>query len=147
MKNWLRGAVAVFYLLGWTFHVYFGLFNPEVYAAFGRTALIPGYNQFWQTVVMPRITLLALLLAGFEIVVGLALIFKGRWVKLGLSLSLLFNLFLIQMGLSFPALNVFSDLYYNRCPNLFFFAIQIYLLFQSYPASIPQVLREGRDSL
>lgn len=91
---------------------------------------------------MPQITLLALLLAAFEIVVGLLVIYRGKWVKAGLVLSMAFNLFPIQMGLSFPALNVLSDLYYNRCPNLTFFLIQVYLLFQDYHESLPELFRD-----
>ncbi|MFO8036566.1 MAG: hypothetical protein R6U57_08095 [Anaerolineales bacterium] len=141
MKNWLRGFVAAFYLLGWPLHVYFGLFDPAIYEGFGYTALIPGFNLFWQEFVMPRITLLALLLAVFQISVGLLLIYRKNWVKAGLVLSLIFHLFLTLLGLSFPALNVLSDLYYNRCPNLTFFLIQIYLLFQDYPEPLLKSFR------
>lgn len=43
-----------------------------------------------------------LLLAVFEILVGLLLINQGQWVKIGVLLSILFNLFLVQMGLGIP---------------------------------------------
>jgi hypothetical protein len=141
MKKWLRGFVAVFYLLGWPLHVYFGLFRPDIYRGYGYTALVPGFNAFWQDIVMPRIAFLALLLAMFQISVGLLLIYRGKWVKVGLALSMIFHLFLILLGLSFPALNVLSDLYYNRCPNLTFFVIQVFLLFQDYPDSLPKLCR------
>ena len=74
---------------------YFGLFMPRIYQGFGDTALIPAYAAFWQHLVMPNITFFALLLASFEIIVGLLLISRGRWVKIGLVFSVLFNLFLV----------------------------------------------------
>ncbi len=136
MKNLLRGLVAVWYLLGWILHVYLAIFNPEIYRSFAGSALLPGFADFWAGFVMPNITWLALLLAVFEISVGLMLINKGRWVTLGLILSISFNLFLVQLGLSFPAENPGTDFYFNRFPNLVFVVLQVYLLFKSYPETV-----------
>lgn len=141
IKEWLRGLVAFFYLVGALLHFYLGLTNPEIYRAFGQTSLLPGFSTFWESVVMPRIGLLALLLAIFELGVGLLLINRGRAVKAGLILGLLFNLFLVQLGLSFPAETIGADVYFNRLPNLVFAGLQFYLLFKSFPESIPALLR------
>ena len=141
IKEWLRGLVAFFYLVGTLLHFYLGLTNPEIYRAFGQTSLLPGFAAFWENWVMPRMGLLALLLAVFELVVGLLLIYQGRAVKVGLALGLLFNLFLVQLGLAFPAETIGADVYFNRLPNLVFAGLQIYLLFKSFPESIPSLLR------
>ncbi len=128
MRMAVRVFVGLWYLLGWMVHVYLGVFNPEVYRAFGETALIPGYGAVWQGLVMPHITLFALLLAGFELGVGLLLVSKGRWVKVGLALSMAFNLFLVQMGLGWPTGDAWTSFLVNRLPNLVFIAIQAPLL-------------------
>lgn len=128
MRNKLRSFVALWYLLGWLSHIYFGLFKPEIYQNFGYTALWPGFDRFWQHTIMPQIGLYALLLAAFEIAVGLLLINKGIWVKLGLVLSIGFQLFLVQLGLSFPAETLLADFLINRLPNLVFILLQILLL-------------------
>ena len=96
---------------------------------------------------MPRITVLALLLAVFELAVGLLLITKGKWVKLGLVLSIGFSLFLIQLGLAIPAEDLSMDIYFNRFPNIVFVFLQLYLVFQSYPETIYEVIRERRVSI
>ncbi|MGB2964970.1 MAG: hypothetical protein WBB69_13395 [Anaerolineales bacterium] len=146
MKNWFRALVAVWYLLGWILHLYLGIVNPEVYRSFSDTALIPGFEIFWDSFVMPNITILVLLLAVFEIAVGLLLINKRKWVHLGLILSMGFNLFLVQLGLSIPAEDLSMDLYFNRFPNIIFILLQIWLLFQSYPNTLLEAFRERSES-
>jgi hypothetical protein len=141
MKNLFRSLVAVWYLLGWVLHVYLGLFNPGVYQAFAETALIPGFGSFWEGVVMPHITVLALVLALFEVIVGGLLIYRKKWVTIGLVLSIGFNLFLVQLGLGFPAPDPGSDFYFNRFPNLVFVAVQGYLLFFRYPETVWKWIR------
>lgn len=128
MRNGVRIFVSLWYLLGWVAHVYLGLAAPETYRVFGSTALIPAYTTFWNSFVMPHITIFALLLAAFEVFTGILLASKGRRVKAGLTLSILFNVFLVQMGLGFPASNTISDLLINRGPNLLFIALQLPLL-------------------
>lgn len=128
MRKVVRLIVAPWYLLGWLAHVYLGIFNPRIYTVFGETAIFSGYASFWSSVVMPSITFFALLLAGFEILVGCLLVSKGKWVKVGVMLSILFNLFLIQMGLGVPATSGWQDFLINRLPNLMFLVIQLPLL-------------------
>lgn len=140
IKNVLRSFIALWYLLGWISHVYLGLFNPQLYAGFGNTALIPGYAQLWNTLIMPNIAFFALLLAVFEIAVGVLLTNRGKWVKYGLVLSILFNLFLVQMGLSMPAAGFWQDFAGNRLPNLIFIALQIPLFWGEYPRTIWQMI-------
>lgn len=136
MKNFLRGFIAIWYLLGWMSHVYLVFTAPQDYQSFGATALIPAYRIFWQNFIMPHITFFALLLVGFEIVVGLLLINKGKWVKIGLVFSLLFNLFLIQMGLATQTQDIWLDFVANRMPNILFMALQIPLFFGEFQKTL-----------
>lgn len=141
MRDIIRLLIAPWYLLGWVLHVYLGLNNPEIYRQLGQTALIPAFTSFWYNVVMPQITVFTLLLASFEVAVGILLISKERWVKIGLALSIAFNLFLIQLGLSYPALDGLSDFLVNRLPNLIFIILQLPLFWGQYTASLPAVIR------
>jgi hypothetical protein len=142
MRNAIRTFVALWYLLGWLLHIYLGLRAPETYRVFGETSLFPAFTVFWRTIVMPNITFFALLLAAFELLVGCLLVSTGKWVKIGLVFSLLFNLFLVQMGLGYPAQVPLADLLVNRLPNLFFVALQFPLLFGQDKRSIPTVIRD-----
>ena len=141
MKNGIRVFVSLWYLLGWISHVYLGLFAPAVYQAFGATALFPFVSTLWQNLVLPHITLCALLLAAFEIAVGLMLIYKHRWVKYGLVLSIFFNLCLILLGLGFPAADGLHDFLGNRLANTIFIALQIPLFWGTFEYSIPELIK------
>jgi len=93
---------ALWYLLGSLVHLKFGLLNKHIYEIFGRSSLFAASRELWTFVVMPNITLFALLLAAFEMVVGILILSKGRYVRIGLAASVLFNLFLVQLGLGYP---------------------------------------------
>ena len=136
MKNALRFFVAPWYLLGGLLHVYLALAVPEVYRGFANTALIPGFRELWRTFVVPDIVRIALALAAFEFVVGILIIGKGKSVKYGLAASILFNVFLVQLGLAVQTADWVSDLLMNRLPNLVFIAIQIPLLFCAFERSL-----------
>ncbi len=140
MKNAARFFVAPWYLLGWAVHVYFAMTSPQLYRDFGNTILIPIIRNLWQTLIMPNIVLFLLILAIFELLVGLLLIGKGKQVKIGLVMSILFNLFLVQLGLASQAADWISDLLMNRLPNLVLVAIQVPLLFCAFDRSLFEVL-------
>lgn len=142
MRNFMRGFIAVWYLLGWMVHIYLAISSSQMYSAFGKTSLITGYSNFWQGWIMPRISFFAILLAVFEIVVGLLIISKGKWVKYGLALSTAFNIFLIQMGLGMPAISPVQDFLINRLPNITFLLIQIPLFWGSYENNLIQSIKK-----
>jgi hypothetical protein len=138
MKNIIRFLIAPWYLLGALLHVYLALFQPELYTNFGNTAWIPVYGFVWRVVVMPNILFFALALAAFELTVGLLLIGKGEYVKYALTASIMFNIFLVQLGLSIPATDALSDFVMNRLPNLIFIAVQVPLLFCAFECSLAE---------
>ena len=136
----LRLLVVPWYLLGWALHVFLALTSPESYRAFGASAIFPAYTDFWNGFIMPHITLFALLLAAFEITVGCLIASKGIWVKVGLVFSVLFGLFLIQMGLSYTTPDVWANFAGNRLPNILFIALEIPLFWGSFEQSLPQAV-------
>jgi hypothetical protein len=142
LRTFARSFVALWYLLGWLSHVYLALFAPETYRVFGATALIPGFTSLWATLIMPNITFFALMLAAFEVLLGGLLVSRGRWVKAGLALSLLFNAFLIQLGLGYPTSSALNDFMVNRLPNLVFMGLQLPLLWGQDDQSLLVALRE-----
>lgn len=140
MKNVIRLLIAPWYLLGGVVHIYLALVHPEIYSNFGSTAWLPAYGVVWHYVVMPNILFFAVALAAFEWVIGILLIGNGARVKYALVASILFNLFLIQLGLSVQATDWFSDLLMNRLPNLIFIAVQVPLLFCAFERSLTEVV-------
>lgn len=146
MKYAVRTFVALWYLLGWMSHVYLAFAKPEVYRNFAETALLPGLGDLWKTLIFPNITFFALALAAFELTVGLLMIGKGRKVQLALVLSMVFNLFLVVLGLSMPASDTWIDFLTNRLPNLVFVLFQIPLLFVDFEKSVYEAVT-GRFSI
>jgi hypothetical protein len=111
----------------WESHVRleFGLTNNYIYERFGRTSLFATSGELWTRVLMPHIALFALLLPVFEMAVGILLLSRGRYVKIGLAASALFNLFLVQLGLGSPEIQG-SDRNFtvNRMPTLLLALLQ-----------------------
>jgi uncharacterized membrane protein YphA (DoxX/SURF4 family) len=145
MKNALRTFIAAWYLLGWMVHVFLAITSPQIYEGFGTTGLIPGYDQFWTNWIMPHISFLAILLAAFELCVGLMIVNKGKWVKIGLAFSIAFNLFLVQMGLCAQTTTFWSDFLNNRLPNLIMVMLQLPLLWGTYTHTIIESIKVKRN--
>lgn len=141
MKNIIRLLVVPWYLFGWMIHVYLGIFSPGIYQNFGASALIPAYTAFWNSFVMPNITVFALLLAAFEIAVGCLLSSTGKWVKIGLVFSVVFSLFLIQMGLSDTSPDLWTNFARNRLANILFIGLQLPLFWCTFDKSLPRVIK------
>lgn len=53
MFSLLRVLFAVAYLGGTFIHLYNGARQPQVYRAFGDTALVPGFRRVWSGLFMP----------------------------------------------------------------------------------------------
>lgn len=140
MKDLARTFFALWYLLGWLSHVYLGLRRPHLYRGFGETALLPQFDGLWRSQIMPRIRLFALLLAVFELATGLLMIGRGAGVKIGLLMSMGFNLFLVQLGLAAKTGSRKSDFLQNRLANLVFLVGQLPLLWGHYDRSIPEIV-------
>jgi hypothetical protein len=140
MKNIARAFFAVWYLGGWMVHVHAAIRAPHSYGPFGETALSPRFKEIWRGLILPNIRFFALLLAAFELVTGLLLIGSGRRVRVGLLFSIAFNLFLVQLGLSWKGTSVARDFLVNRLPNLLFVLGQLPLLRCHFDRSLHALL-------
>lgn len=131
---------ALWYLGGSVFHFILGTRTPEGYRPFGQTALIPQSREIWSKYMMPRMTVFALLLSAFELLVGTLILSKGRLARLGLAASIIFNLFLVQLGLAMPQTDRRADLW-NRLPTAIFAVLQLPLLFVKFDKPFPAVVK------
>jgi hypothetical protein len=122
--------------------VRFGLTDNHIYETFGRTSLFAFSRELWTSLVMPHITFFALLLAAFELATGILILSKGRYVQAGFTASVLFNLFLVQLGLGYPeTLGTGRDFFLNRMPTLLFALLQWPFLWVHFERSLPELLR------
>ena len=131
----------LWYLGGSLIHFLCALYRPQIYDRFAQTALVPLMGRIWAAFVMPHITTFALLLTAFELSVVVLLLSRGRAVTLGLTASLLFNLFLVQLGLGYPATSgSMRDFVANRLSNLLFILVQLPLFWVRFDESLPKFL-------
>jgi hypothetical protein len=143
-----RVFLSLWYLGGSFIHFYCALYRPYIYARFGCAPLYPLVGRVWADFVMPHIVVFALLLAAFELAVVIFLLSRGRAVTLALSASLLFNLFLVQLGLGYSAVpGSLRDFVLNRLPNLLFILVQLPLFWIRFDRSPLALVRRSRSVL
>jgi hypothetical protein len=135
-----RILASLMFLGGSVIHFVLALVSPQSYANFGKTALIPTLSQAWDSIVMPNTVLFVLLLAAFELTTGILLLTKGRFAKTAAVCSLLFNLFLITLGMGLPQADLVADIMNNRIYNIIWGAWQVPLLFVAFDKSIPELI-------
>ena len=75
--------------------------GTETYRQFADTAFIPFVKQAWLSVFMSHAALLGLLLAAFELAVGLLILAEGPKTRLGLLAAIAFHLGLMLFGWGF----------------------------------------------
>ena len=142
LLNAWRVFIALWYLGGSLIHFQCALHSPQIYVRFGRAPLYPLIGRLWAALVMPHITTFALFLAAFELAVVVLLLSTGRTVTLALTASLLFNLFLVQLGLGYPATpGSMRDFVANRLPNILFILVQLPLYWVHFDRSLPALVR------
>jgi hypothetical protein len=140
--NAWRVFIALWYLGGSLIHFQCALHLPGIYVRFGQAPLYPLMGRIWAAFVMPHITTFALFLAAFELAVVVLLLSKGRAVTLALTASLLFNLFLVQLGLGYPATpGSVRDFVLNRLSNVLFIFVQLPLYWVCFDKSLRALVR------
>lgn len=141
-SNAARFFFALWYLVGSPLHVVYGITDNHIYAMFGRTSIFPFFREPWTAVVMPHIIFFALLLAVFEMTTGILLLGKGKYAVAGLAASVLFNLFLVQLGLGYQEVPWSAkDILLNRTSTSLFALLQCPLFWVRFDQSLPEFLR------
>lgn len=113
-----------------------GRVGAEGYAVFGVTALWAWLASLWASFVMPRIGWLTLVLAAFEIDVGVCLLLRGRPTRIAVIAILAFFSFILVLGYGFPAANLAEDLLKNRVFTVMIAGLLISALAQRNPPHI-----------
>jgi hypothetical protein len=124
-----RAAIGGFFLLmAIMVNIVTTFTNPHSYTAWADTALLPVYQEIILRVVAPNPALLVLPVAAYEIAVAVALVWKGRAVKLGLVGAMLFLVGIMPLG-------------WEEVANVVLIAGLALLLRHAYPHSIPALVR------
>jgi uncharacterized membrane protein YphA (DoxX/SURF4 family) len=133
-----RAFFRFLFLGGCVAHLVLGSVSPEGYAAFGNTALFGWLRQLWAGLVMPHIRAMTILVALFELSVGLLVGARGRAVRLGAIAAMGFFVFLLALGCAFPTSTPLEDFLKNRLSSVLLFALALPLAFGKEELSLPR---------
>lgn len=136
----VRTLFGAIFVGGCAVHLRFALTDPSFYAPFGQTAW-PPLEGLWQSFVMPNIGWLALLMAGFELAVGIGSWLPDRWNRLAVLAMTGFFVFLLLLGYAFPATTPTEDFLVNRLGSLVMIALVLPWLLRRQPLSVPGAWR------
>jgi hypothetical protein len=90
-------------------------------------------------VVAPNIVVFLLLFILIEITLGLLILNKGGWVKIGLGGAFFFSVALLFLGLGYP-----QDAWVPRIPNIAFAVICLLLLLGRYERTFLETVRRRK---
>jgi len=86
-----------FVAMGVGVNVAFLLTQPSFVADYGREAWLPLYRALTETIIVPQPRIFGILLILFEVAMGLLLLSRGAWVKVGLIGTMIFVLALVPI--------------------------------------------------
>jgi hypothetical protein len=86
-----------FVAMGVGVNVAFLLTQPSFVADYGREAWLPLYRTLTETIIAPQPKIFGILLILFEVAMGLFLLSRGIWVKVGLIGTMIFVLALVPI--------------------------------------------------
>ena len=113
LANFLRLFFGLFFLAGAVLNTYLTITNPDGYKNGGSTAWPDFLQHFWTSVVATHMLLFLILFILIEITLGLLILNKDRWVKIGLAGAILFSAGLLFIGLGYA-----RDYWPARIPNM-----------------------------
>jgi hypothetical protein len=105
-----------------------GITNPQSYIQMGMESPVTFYRELFSNIVAPNPMLFVLLVAAFQIVMGLLILYKQMYVKAGLIGTILFILAITPFGV-------------HQLPWLGLPLAQIYLLTKRFDKTFLEMLR------
>lgn len=112
-KGIVRALFALIFITGGIVHLLLGRLQPEGYAVFADTALLPWLSELWASFVMPNIGILTVALGIYQIACGIGVLWK-RTVVVATWGMITFLVFITIVGYGFPSASLGEDLLKNR---------------------------------
>lgn len=130
-----RFCFGILYIVASIINLTFTINNPAIYREWSSSALVSFYSNFMLIVSNQQLVAVLLFVAVWEFTMGLLILSKGKQVKLGLGIAIIFHLIITPWG-------------YWSLPNLIFAFVLVPLFRQNYTASFAQVLisKSGKHS-
>jgi hypothetical protein len=130
-----RSIFGLILIAGAVTNGFLGLTQPEMYVPFADMSIIPLYQSLWRSVVVPYLRFWLPLTVVFELTMGILILSKRLWVKVGMVGAILFFLLLVPSWWEGGAII-----------NIVFAAILVLLLRYDYDASIIDLVRRRGSS-
>lgn len=128
--NVLRFFFGCIYIIGGIANIVVTMVRPSTYMDFADTAFIPFYKHFLIEYFYYNIPAFTIPAAFYQITIGLLIICKDMFVKIGLVGAVIFSLLIIPLG-------------QEQLPNIIFVAFMIYLLRKNYHYSFIDLIRHS----
>jgi len=128
----VRLILAAIFALGAIANTAMALFTPSVYESFADMAFFSFYTDLWHDLVYPNIRLFLVPVILLELAIAWLLLHSKNYVKFGLVVALLFDLFLVPFWWQGVAIS-----------NLVLALPLAWLLRFPYPLTIMAILRGG----
>ena len=138
--NFLRLLWGCVFMAGVAINIVIGIIDPTLYNNGGLYAWPDFLQNFWADTVVPNMLLFIILFAIIEIALGLLILNKWKWAKIGLVGGALFGIGLLLLGLGAR-----RDEWAARIPNLVFEVMMVYCLFFNYERTFLETLRRKKD--
>jgi hypothetical protein len=132
VANIIRILFGLVMLAGAAANAFMALTQPGIYAPFADMSFLSLYRTAWQSLVLPYLGAWLLLVVAFEVTMGVLLLSKGMWVRVGIVGTILFFLFLFPFWWAGGAIL-----------TLVFAVILLLLLRYDYEDNIIDILRGG----
>jgi hypothetical protein len=126
----VRLILAAIFFIGAIANTAMAIFAPSVYESFADMAFVPAYRDWWHELVYPNIHLFLIPVILLELAIAWLLLRSGVYVKYGLLIALLFDLFLVPFWWQGGAI-----------ANLLLALPLAWLLRYPYPLTILAILR------
>lgn len=140
-----RGVIRILFgaifVAGGISHVILGRTMPEGYAVYANAAPFGWMRWMWETVAMPNIGWLTLVLAAYEITAGVLMFRSGRRVRAGAIMMLVFLALISLNGYGWETASAVEDVLKNRTITIVMFALAVPLVAPPLPARLRDAFR------
>lgn len=140
-----RGVIRILFgamfIGGGISHVILGRTMPEGYAVYANTAPFEWMRWMWENVGMPNIGWLTLVLAAYEVTAGLLLLRRGRPVRVGAWMILIFLVLISLNGYGWETTSLLEDFLKNRVVTIVMALLAVPLVMAPLPPRLRDAFR------
>lgn len=121
-RNLVRFTFGFMYIIGSMINFKFILTNPQIYRSWADSALLFFYREIMLALSHQQLVVILLVVVMYEFTMGLLILGKGIYVKVGFVLAIIFHIIITPWG-------------YWSLPNLLLLLVPLYLCRKDFETS------------